>query len=184
MRRLLSSVYDVEFDADSVLDQRVLLPATVDESNGMEDARFTRFVGTDGAVEYRATYTAYDGQQIAPRLLTSPDLRRFQARRLTGPAVRNKGMALFPRLVGGRHLALCRSDGESTGLTSSADGVAWEADDRAAVTGPRLGDVADRQLRAADRDRRAAGWCSPTASARCAPTPSARCCSTSTTRAG
>ncbi len=34
-------------------------------------------------------------------------------------------MALFPRLVAGRHLALCRSDGETTGLASSPDGFTW-----------------------------------------------------------
>lgn len=125
VRRLVSSAYDVEFDAGVALDQRVLMPSAPDESNGMEDARFTRFIDDDGTVEYRATYTAYDGQRIAPRLLTSPDLRRFHARLLAGPAARNKGMALFPRLVGGKHLALCRSDGESTGLTRSADGIEW-----------------------------------------------------------
>jgi len=92
----------------------------------MEDARFTRFVDDDGTAEYRATYTAYDGRQIAPRLLISPDLRVFRAHRLAGPAARNKGMALFPREVHGKHLALCRSDGESTSLTSSADGYVWD----------------------------------------------------------
>ena len=91
----------------------------------MEDARFSRFVGDDGAVEYRATYTAYDGHQIAPRLLLSPDLRRFRTHRLAGGAARNKGMALFPRLVAGRHLALCRSDGENTSIACSADGYGW-----------------------------------------------------------
>jgi len=34
-------------------------------------------------------------------------------------------MALFPRLIGGRHYALCRSDGESSYLSSSPDGVLW-----------------------------------------------------------
>jgi predicted GH43/DUF377 family glycosyl hydrolase len=125
LRALVSSAYQVDFDDDVTLAQRVLMPAAAEESNGMEDARFTRFVDNDGSVEYRATYTAYDGQRIAPRLLTSPDLRTFRAHRLAGAAARNKGMALFPRLVGGRHLALCRSDGESTSLTSSADGFVW-----------------------------------------------------------
>ena len=55
----------------------------------------------------------------------SPDLRVFRACRLAGPAARNKGMALFPRKVHGQHLALCRSDGESTSLASSADGYVW-----------------------------------------------------------
>ena len=125
LRRLVSSAYVVEFPAEVSLDKRVLLPSAAEESNGMEDARFTRFVDDDGTVEYRATYTAYDGQRIAPRLLLSSDLRVFRAHRLTGPAARNKGMALFPRTVHGRHLALCRSDGESTGLTSSDDGHIW-----------------------------------------------------------
>jgi predicted GH43/DUF377 family glycosyl hydrolase len=115
----------VRFPPDVGLSQQVLLPAAADESHGMEDARFVRFVGADGVAEYRATYTAYDGRQIAPRLLVSPDLRKFSAQRLAGPAARNKGMALFPRLIGGRHLALCRSDGESTSLASSPDGVVW-----------------------------------------------------------
>jgi predicted GH43/DUF377 family glycosyl hydrolase len=125
LRRLVASAYEVRFPPDIGLSQQVLLPAAADESHGMEDARFVRFVGADGVAEYRATYTAYDGRQIAPRLLVSPDLRMFSAQRLAGPAARNKGMALFPRLIGGRHLALCRSDGESTSLASSPDGVVW-----------------------------------------------------------
>jgi predicted GH43/DUF377 family glycosyl hydrolase len=103
-----------------------LSPSAEEESNGMEDARFTRFTGDDGTAEYRATYTAYDGRRIAPRLLISSDLRVFRAHRLAGPAARNKGMALFPRKVHGQYLALCRSDGESTSLASSADGYVWD----------------------------------------------------------
>ncbi len=127
MRRLVASAYEVDFPADLELSQQVLLPSTPDESNGMEDARFVRFEADDGTSDYRATYTAFDGHKIAPRLLTSPDLRRFRAHRLAGPAARNKGMALFPRLVGGRHRSLCRSDGESTSLATSSDGFLWGA---------------------------------------------------------
>lgn len=125
LRQLVASAYEVHFPAEVELSQRVLLPAADEERNGMEDARFVQFTAADGTTEYRATYTAYDGHQIAPRLLTSPDLRVFRAHRLAGPAARNKGMALFPRLVGGRHLALCRSDGECTSLATSADGLVW-----------------------------------------------------------
>jgi predicted GH43/DUF377 family glycosyl hydrolase len=124
---LVSSAYEVTFDNRLALDQQVIMPAAAEESNGMEDARFTRFVLDDGTVDYRATYTAYDGRQIAPRLLTSPDLRTFRAHRLAGSAARNKGMALFPRLVNGRHLTLCRADGERTALASSPDGFTWTA---------------------------------------------------------
>ena len=125
LRRVVSSAYRVTFPEDTHLAQRLLHPTAADESDGMEDARFTRFVGAGGAVEYRATYTAYDGHQIAPRLILSSDLRHFWIHRLAGPAAHNKGMALFPRLVDGRHLALCRTDGENTSLTESADGHLW-----------------------------------------------------------
>jgi len=125
LRKVVSSAYNASFARDTDLGQRILSPSADEESNGMEDARFTRFTADDGTAEYRATYTAYDGRRIAPRLLISPDLRVFRAQRLAGPAARNKGMALFPRKVHGRHLALCRSDGESTSLASSADGYVW-----------------------------------------------------------
>jgi predicted GH43/DUF377 family glycosyl hydrolase len=127
IRRLVAASYSVAFDDWTSLEQRVLMPAAAEESNGMEDARVTRFVADDSSVEYRATYTAYDGRSIAPRLLTSPDLRVFHAHRLAGAAARNKGMALFPRLVNGRHLALCRADGENSSVTSSEDGLRWTA---------------------------------------------------------
>jgi predicted GH43/DUF377 family glycosyl hydrolase len=126
LRKVVSSAYNASFARDTDLGQRVLSPSAEEEKNGMEDARFTLFTGDDGTVEYRATYTAYDGRWIAPRLLISSDLRVFRAHRLAGPAARNKGMALFPRKVHGRHLALCRSDGESTSLASSADGYVWD----------------------------------------------------------
>ena len=126
LRKVVSSAYHASFAADTDLGQRILSPSADEESDGMEDARFTRFTGDDGTTEYRATYTAYDGRQIAPRLLISPDLRVFSAHRLAGPAARNKGMALFPRKVHGQYLALCRTDGERTSLARSADGFVWD----------------------------------------------------------
>jgi predicted GH43/DUF377 family glycosyl hydrolase len=126
LRKVISSAYNASFTGGAGLGQRILSPSAEEESNGMEDARFTRFLNDDGTVEYRATYTAYDGRRIAPRLLISSDLRVFRAYRLAGPAAQNKGMALFPRKVHGQHLALCRSDGETTSLAISADGYVWD----------------------------------------------------------
>ena len=104
----------------------------------MEDARFVRFVDDDGTPPiYYATYTAYDGREIAARTLSSPDLRHFQIAPMRGPGVRNKGIALFPRTVGGRHLALCRTDGETIGLTTLDDRARWQAP--VPLHGPRAG---------------------------------------------
>jgi predicted GH43/DUF377 family glycosyl hydrolase len=91
----------------------------------MEDARFVQFVDDDGASVYRATYTAYDGRNIAARTLHSKDLRQFQVAPMRGPGARNKGIALFPRTVGGRQLALCRTDGETLGLTALDNENSW-----------------------------------------------------------
>jgi predicted GH43/DUF377 family glycosyl hydrolase len=127
LRRTNMASYARTFPADTVLHQRVLWPSTPEESNGMEDARFVRFVADDGTADYQATFTAYDGRYIATRSLRSPDLRHFQIEPMRGPGVRNKGVALFPRTVGGRHLALCRTDGETIGLTVLNDQARWEA---------------------------------------------------------
>ena len=72
------------------------------------------------------TYTAFNGRDIAPRLLRSADLKTFEVSVLRGPAAHNKGMALFPRPIGKRQFALCRTDGVTTALTSSVDGHDWE----------------------------------------------------------
>ncbi|WP_410611914.1 glycoside hydrolase family 130 protein [Amycolatopsis sp. lyj-109] len=128
IRELAASGYTVSFPADTDLAQRLLWPVSATESHGMEDARFVRFTDDTGEIGYRATYTAYNGATVTPRLLESADLTSFSAFALTGPAARNKGMALFPRPVGGTHLALCRGDGETMSLATSPDGRSWSGE--------------------------------------------------------
>lgn len=135
LRIAVASAYKSMFDADTELSQRVLVPEAAEEDRGIEDARFVRFEHDDGSVEYRATYTAYDGRDIAPRLITSSDLQSFAMHRLTGPAAENKGMALFPRMIGGRHLAVTRTGGERMSLAESADGLVWNSEK--ALHGPQ-----------------------------------------------
>ena len=181
LRKVVSSAYNASSARDTDLGQRILSPSAEEESNGMEDARFTRFVDDDGTAEYRATYTAYDGQRIAPRLLISSDLRVFRAHRLAGPAARNKGMALFPRKVHGQHLALCRSDGENTSLASSADG--YVSDQPVLLQEPSAPWEMLQVGNCGPPIETDQGWsCSPMASVRCGSTSSARSCWTSITR--
>lgn len=119
MHWLASSNYRVAFPPDSELSQRVLFPAGPSESQGMEDARLVRFVEEDGSVVYYATYTAFDGFDILPQLIETTDFEDFRISTLNGEAARNKGMAIFPRRVAGRYLALGRCDGESNYLMVS-----------------------------------------------------------------
>ncbi|HEY0812010.1 MAG TPA: glycoside hydrolase family 130 protein [Pseudonocardia sp.] len=121
-RRIVADSYEVEFPEESALAQRVLWPHGLSESRGIEDARFVR---DEDESSYRATYTAFDGRSIAPQLIETDDFRVFRMSHLAGPAARNKGMALFPRKIGGRHIALSRCDGENNAICSSRDGLWW-----------------------------------------------------------
>jgi len=107
-RRIARSNYEVEFSPKSSIAERVLWPHAPSESRGIEDVRLVRFVEEDGSVTYQGTYTAYDGQHVFPKMLETSDFRSFRMLQLAGPAAQNKGMALFPRKVGGRYVALSR----------------------------------------------------------------------------
>jgi predicted GH43/DUF377 family glycosyl hydrolase len=91
----------------------VLFPVTPSQSNGIEDARFVLFQNEDGTRTYYATYTAYDGKMVLPQFIETPDSRHFKFIALNGPAVQNKGMALFPRRIKGRYVMLSRQDKEN-----------------------------------------------------------------------
>lgn len=110
---LATSNYDVAFQPESSISERVIFPDSPNESRGMEDARFVRFVEDDGSVSYYATYTAYDGHDILSQLIETRDFLHFQVRTLNGVCVQNKGMALFPRRIDGKFAMLSRHDGES-----------------------------------------------------------------------
>jgi predicted GH43/DUF377 family glycosyl hydrolase len=126
LRWVASCNYRVRFPEDSELSQRVLLPVAPTESHGMEDARFVRFTDDDGTVTYYATYTAFDGAHIAPQMLQTKDFNTFRVSQLIGPAATNKGMALFPRRVKGRYVALSRWDRENNAVTTSEDAHVWD----------------------------------------------------------
>ncbi|MFQ3620233.1 MAG: hypothetical protein SNJ78_04710 [Spirochaetales bacterium] len=94
---LAESNYEVTFSPDKKTAEKVIFPSSPSQSNGIEDARFVLFQEEDGAKRYYATYTAYDGRVILPQLLKTEDFVTFRFYNLNGLAVRNKGMALFPR---------------------------------------------------------------------------------------
>ena len=124
---LAQSNYEVQFAADSRLSERVLFPATPSQSNGIEDARFVMFQEEDGKRTYCATYTAYDGKMILPQFIETPDFLHFKFITLNGPAVQNKGMALFPRKIKGRYAMLARQDYENIYVMFSDHLHFWHA---------------------------------------------------------
>ena len=122
---LARSNYEVQFREEQNVSERILFPATPSQRNGIEDARFVRFRDDDGSLTYFATFTAYDGTMVVPELLETRDFLRFCFRTLNGPAALNKGMALFPRKIGGRYAMLSRQDNESIFLMYSDNVHFW-----------------------------------------------------------
>jgi predicted GH43/DUF377 family glycosyl hydrolase len=123
---LASSNYALSFADDSPVSERVIFPAGPTESRGMEDARFVRFTADDGMAVYYATYTAFDGHQILPQLIETSDFVNFDIATLQGSGAKNKGIALFPRMINGRFGALSRQDNENNYLMLSDDVRVWE----------------------------------------------------------
>lgn len=110
---LAESNYEVRFARGNPISQRVIFPSTPSQSNGIEDARFVCFELDKYRRTYYATYTAYDGKLILPQLLETEDFLHFKFITLNGPAVQNKGMALFPRKIDGHYVMLSRQDDEN-----------------------------------------------------------------------
>jgi predicted GH43/DUF377 family glycosyl hydrolase len=111
---------------DSTLSGTVIFPITDAQSKGLEDLRLVHFTHDDGQVEWLGTYTAYNGATIQSELLRTRDFRQFDLVPMTGTAARNKGIALFPRKVGGRYLSIGRQDGENLYLLSTDDLTHWD----------------------------------------------------------
>ncbi len=122
---LIESNYELGFNPASPLSQRVIFPVSLNESNGMEDARFVRFVDDDKHVTFYATYTAYNGRVTFPQLIETTDFLHFRIHTLTGAVIQNKGMALFPKRIDGQYAILSRYDDESLYLMLSDDLYFW-----------------------------------------------------------
>lgn len=122
---IMESNYEIEFDSNSDLNERVIFPASKNESVGMEDVRLVKFQNDDGSYSYYGTYTAYNGKTFRVQLLETTDFRSFNVRTLHGTQIRDKGMALFPRKIKGKYVINSRNDGENLYFMFSDDLYNW-----------------------------------------------------------
>jgi len=104
---------------DSTLSGTVIFPITEQQSKGLEDLRLVQFTHDDGESEWIGTYTAYNGSAIQSEMMRTKDFRAFDLVPMSGSASRNKGMALFPRKVGGKYMMIGRQDGENVFIIDS-----------------------------------------------------------------
>ncbi len=122
---LALSHYEIEFSLDTALSERVIFPVSHSEKNGIEDARFVRFTDDNGEVTYYATYTAYDGMVILPKLIETQSFYKFKSSAIHGEISSNKGMAIFPRKINGKYAMLCRIDGVNNYIAFSDNINIW-----------------------------------------------------------
>jgi predicted GH43/DUF377 family glycosyl hydrolase len=120
-----SDYIELTFKPEEDLSERVIFPVTESQSNGIEDARFVQF-SDGGRKTYYATYTAYNGRAIRSEMIETDDFTSFRLAPLRGEAARNKGMALFPRKIGGKYAMIARQDNENLYLIYSDDLYTWD----------------------------------------------------------
>jgi predicted GH43/DUF377 family glycosyl hydrolase len=106
----------------------VLFPVVESQSGGIEDMRLTPLDGPDGRRTYAGTYTALGSRGIRQELLFTDDFRAFRMRPIGGALAKAKGMALFPRQIAGRWMAVTRQDNENLWLAHSDDLNTWAVD--------------------------------------------------------
>ena len=114
---------------ESTISGTVIFPITEAQRNGLEDLRLLEFTRDSGKSEWIGTYTAYSGRDIRSELLRTRDFRDFTLTPIKGGAGRNKGMALFPRKIGGQYLMIGRQDGKNLYLLRSNKIDEWEGGD-------------------------------------------------------
>jgi predicted GH43/DUF377 family glycosyl hydrolase len=122
---LARSHYEIDFSLDTAISERVIFPIADTEKKGVEDARFVKFTDDDGEVTYYATYTAYDGMNILPKLIETKNFYHFKFLPIHGEIAQNKGMALFPRKINGKYAMLCRLDGSNNYISFSSNINRW-----------------------------------------------------------
>ena len=123
---LANSHYEIIFSLDTAISERVIFPISYSESNGIEDARFVKFTDDDGSTTYYATYTAYNGFTILPKLIKTKDFYHFKIMPINGEYAQNKGMALFPRKINKKYVMVSRLDGVNNYIMFSDDIHVWQ----------------------------------------------------------
>lgn len=121
----------IRCDGSHDLSEIVIFPTTPSQRKGIEDLRMVRFTADDGTETYYGTYTAFSGESVRQELLSTTDFKNFELAPLRGDATASKGMALFPRAIGGKFAMLGRQDNENIWFLTSNDIHEWNGGTRA-----------------------------------------------------
>ena len=126
IRWLARSNYQLELSPQAEASEIVIFPQTSNDSHGIEDLRMVRFIEDDGSATYYGTCTAFDGYRTLPQMIETTDFLKIGVHTLNGARAQNKGMALFPRRIGGHYVMCSRIDGENLYMMYSDIMHFWE----------------------------------------------------------
>ncbi len=122
---ILDSNYELESSSYLSINEKMIFPHAKSECMGMEDVRFVKFEDS-GNTCYYGTYTAYNGRQINTHLIETTDFNVFKIRTLSGAAIADKGMALFPEKINGKYVMITRQGGEMINIMYSDNLYCWD----------------------------------------------------------
>jgi predicted GH43/DUF377 family glycosyl hydrolase len=126
MLSLAQANYQIVLPDDVDVSAAVIFPHSENESRGLEDLRLVRFKEEDGTNVLYGTYTAYNGFHIIPQMIEVRGERdNINVHTLSGKFAQNKGMALFPRKVGGQYMMSGRIDNENLYIMKSDHVLVW-----------------------------------------------------------
>lgn len=126
IRWLARENYQLRLANDADISEMVIFPQSDNDNRGIEDLRMVRFVEDDDSVIYYGTYSAYDGYRVLPQLMESSDMHHISVHTMNGACVQNKGLALFPRRIGGHYVMCSRIDGMNLYIMYSDMVQFWE----------------------------------------------------------
>jgi predicted GH43/DUF377 family glycosyl hydrolase len=128
--KIIEQVFDTNYELESSvampMTEKVIFPSARAESMGMEDVRLVKFTHDNGDTCYYGTYTAYDGHHIKTQLIETKDFDVFDIRTLSGNAISDKGMALFPEKIKGKYVMISRQGGEKMQIMFSENLYRWD----------------------------------------------------------
>jgi predicted GH43/DUF377 family glycosyl hydrolase len=108
------------------LSELVIFPTTASQCQGIEEMRLVIFDDDNLGPQIHGIYTAYDGRDARPGIMYRANDREVHFRQLEGRFATGKGMALFPRKIGGKYLMLSQQDQQNVWLLRSDDLFRWD----------------------------------------------------------
>ena len=125
MMMLAQSNYEVCYNENDLLSERIIFPHSPTESNGIETLALCSSLMTTTRFATMQPILLMTGALFCRRCWKPKIFITFKMSTLNGPEAQNKGMALFPRRINGNYAMISRQDGENVYIMFSDNLHFW-----------------------------------------------------------